>query len=311
MRVELGKLRESAAVSYAALAAIVLAFCARAVPFDNEYVYLLRLRRTYDSSFLLNDISFAAPGTEHWLFNHVFGLFTYFASLTTIAWTGRILCWAGIVYALQRLARHWTVPVWMSATGIAIWIASGQSIVGGEWMLGTFEAKCVAYICLLFALDGFLRGRIGYPSALLGLTFSMHPAVGTWSILAALIAMLFCRDDLRDVARAALIVALFSLPGILPLLLSGSSGASAEDWRYLELVRFPHVFDPFSWPKTAIALCYLQLVFCLLIFRRGSRSRVDRFIIAFLTSLGVFFTAGILLRAAGRSEEHTSELQSH
>ena len=64
---------------------------------------------------------------------------------------GRVACWAVLIYALQRLARHWEIPMWLATAGIAIWLAAGQTIVGGEWMIGTFEAKCIAYICLLFA----------------------------------------------------------------------------------------------------------------------------------------------------------------
>ncbi len=296
------KIRDNALANYVILAAAVIAFCARAVPFGNEYVYLLRLKSTYDPSFLLNDVSFAAPATEHWFFNHIFGLFTYFAALEVIAWTGRLLCWAVLIYALRRLARHWEIPLWMATAGILLWLAAGQTVVGGEWMIGTFEAKCLAYICLLFALDGLLREKIEYPGVLLGLTFSFHPAVGIWSILAVGIALLASRRPIMDIAKVAGLTFLFSLPGLVPLLVGGTPHASADDWRFLELVRFPHVFDPFSWPKTAIVLVYMQLAFCVMIYLKSERRATHTFLISFLAALGAFFTVGIILRAAGQFE---------
>jgi len=298
----LARLRDNTLLNYAVLAAAVVAFCARAVPFGNEYVYLLRLKRTYDPTFLLNDVSFAAPATEHWFFNHIFGLFTYVASLEVIAWTGRVICWAVLIYALQRLARHWEIPLWMATAGILLWLAAGQTVVGGEWMIGTFEAKCVAYICLLFALDGLLRGKVIYPGILLGLTFSFHPAVGLWPILAVGIALLASRRTLADVVKVIALTLLFSLPGLVPLLTGGTTHGVADDWRYLELVRFPQIFDAFSWPKTAIVLAYMQLAFCVMIYVKGERKRTDTFLIAFLAALGAFFTLGVLLRAAGQFE---------
>ena len=296
----LAKLRDNLPLNYAVLALAVIAFCARAVPFGNEYVYLLRLKRTYDPSFLANDVSFAAPATEHWFFNHIFGLITYFASLEVIAWTGRVLCWAVLVYALQRLARHWAIPLWMSTAGILLWLAAGQTVVGGEWMIGTFEAKCLAYVCLLFAIDGLLRERIVYPGVLLGITFSFHPAVGMWSILAVGIALLMSRRPVAEIVKVAALTLLFSLPALVPLLIGGTPHASADDWRFLELVRFPQIFDLFSWPKTAIVLVYLQLAFCVMIYLKGERTRTDKFLISFLGALGIFFTLGIMLRVVGQ-----------
>ncbi|HEY2847455.1 MAG TPA: hypothetical protein VGI80_06535, partial [Pyrinomonadaceae bacterium] len=296
------RLRDNPLANYIVLAIAVLAFCARAAPFGNEYVYLLRLKRTYDPTFLLNDVSFAAPATEHWFFNHLFGLFTYVASLDVIAWTGRVVCWAVLIYALRRLARHWEIPLWMATAGILLWLAAGQTVVGGEWMIGTFEAKCLAYICLLFAIDGLLRERVIIPSVLLGLTFSFHPAVGMWSILAIGVALFVSRRSIPEIVKVAALTLLFALPGLVPLLIGGLAHAVPDDWRFLELVRFPQILDPFSWPKTAVLLAYLQLAFCVMIYRTGDRKRTDTFLIAFVATLGVFFTFGILLRATGQFE---------
>lgn len=293
---KLAKIKDSFRLHFALLFGTILAFHGTKPPFANEYIYLLRLQRVYNPEFLLNDVSFAVPGNEHWLFNHLFGLLTGVFSIEAISWGGRIVCWSVLLYAVMRLARHWEIPLWMVTASIFIWLCRGQAVVAEEWIFGSFEAKGIAYICLLFALDGFSRERSVYPAILLGLTFSFHPAVGLWGGLAAAIALLFCwLEPLKYVKIGALAV-VFALPGLLPMLSEVTKPASVDDWKFVELVRFPHLFDPFNWSKTGIALVFLQLAFCLLFYYFGPGISKRRFLPAFLTALGLFFTAGIFLR---------------
>lgn len=282
------------------LLVLVALLCATRAPFDNEYIYLLRLATTYNHNFLANDVSFAAPANEHWFFNHVFGLLTYLFSIEVIAWIGRIACWTLTVMGLMRLARNWRIPVWMTTVAISIWLVGGQAVVGGEWIIGGFEAKTVAYVCLIFALDGLPQGRIILSAVLLGLTFSLHPAVGMWAILAVGIAMLYARWDVKRILTIALVTFIFMLPGLVPLLFDPKGVATAADWQFLELVRLPQLFDPATWPKAAIILVYLQLAFCLIALRSGDDKR--RLLSGFVAGLGLFFIVGIVLRATGQWE---------
>ncbi len=279
---------------------LVVLLCATRVPFDNEYIYLLRLVATYDPTFLANDPSFTAPASEHWLFNHIFGLLTFFVSIETIGWAGRIACWSATLYGLMRLGRHWEMPSWMITLALVIWLSQGQAVVGGEWIFGGFEAKSVAYLFLIFALDRLLRQRNIYPTIFLGLTFSFHPAVGLWAILGVGIAMLYARRDIKTIVRIAGITFLFMLPGLVPLLFDAKGVSTAADWQFLELVRMPQLFDPMSWPKAAIVLVYLQLAFCLIALRSGDEKK--RSLSGFVGALGIFFTAGMVLRILGQWE---------
>lgn len=288
------KLEDSWPIHILVLAAAVIVLCATRVPFDNEYIYLIRLVTTYDPSFLANDVSFAAPASEHWVFNHLFGALTVLFPVEAIAWIGRVLAWASTVAGLFRLGRHWDIPKWMISLSILIWLAQGQAVLGGEWMLGGFEAKAVAYPCLLFAIDGFLRRRDVYPAVLLGLSFSFHPALGLWAIIAVGAAMLYTRRSFRGIAIVAGVTLAFSLPGIIPLIVGPTGISTPEDWHFVEVVRLPDLLDPFSWPKALIILLYLQLAFCLIALRGGGDRR--RFISAFIGTLGVLFGVGMVLR---------------
>ena len=81
---------------------VVLALHAKAVPFNNEFLYLLRLQ----PGFLPNDWTFSHAANEHWLFNTIFSLPAHLISIEAIGWLGRVACWLLCLAALLRLGRH-------------------------------------------------------------------------------------------------------------------------------------------------------------------------------------------------------------
>jgi len=127
------------------------------VPSNNESTYLLQLAKQWNPGLLSNDWSFSGQSSSHYVFNLIFGPLTLLLSLEIVGWIGRILSWSLILVALFQLAKHFRIPLWMITASILLWLFYGQSIVGGEWILGTFEAKCIAYALLFFSLNGFMR----------------------------------------------------------------------------------------------------------------------------------------------------------
>ncbi|CAN5361296.1 hypothetical protein BH10ACI2_BH10ACI2_06170 [soil metagenome] len=271
----------------------VFAFHGKQVPFSNEFVYLLRL----EPGFLPNDWTFSHAANEHWLFNTIFSIPTYFLPLTTVGWVGRIAVWCLCLAAVVKLGRKWEIPYWAIAISVTLWLASGQSPVAEEWIFGGFEAKAVSYVCLLFALDQFSERKIFVPSILLGLTFSFHPAVGLWAIPAVGLALLIEKSDLRSLSKVVGIVFLFSLPGVLPLLSEqvGADASVLENWKFMVLTRLPWHLDPFQFPRRGIALLSAMLVFCI-VGLWNNKSYALRFLVRFQATLGVFFIFGIVLR---------------
>ena len=307
MEPALKNLRDNFYLHFAALIAAVFVLCGKSVPSSNEYSYLLRLVKTYHPQFLLNDITFSTPANEHWLFNHLFGVLTFAFPIEMIGWIGRLSCWAILIYALMRLGRYWKIPLWMISGAIFLWLCAGQSIVADEWMIGGFEAKCVAYCCLLFALDGFCKGREIVPSILLGLTFSFHPAVGLWGIPAAIIALAVFRWEFTRIIKITVIAGVFSLFGIVPLFFTELAGSvsTAEDWKYMVLVGYPFHLDALSWAKSSIILLFFLIAFCALFMfqkRAGKSERTLIFFISFLAVLFIFFCGGLVLTAFGKYE---------
>ncbi|MGI9056915.1 MAG: DUF6798 domain-containing protein [Pyrinomonadaceae bacterium] len=291
-------LKENFYLQFFALLGAVFVFVGKPVPYSNEFSYLLRLRKVYDPNYLANDLTFSTPANEYWLFDHIFGLLTFFLSIEMIGWLGRIACWSILLFALMRLGKRWEIPLWMTSVSIFLWLYVGQAVIADEWMLGDFEAKCVAYICLIFALERFSDKQDAAAAILLGLSFAFHPVVGLWAIAAAVPALLICYRDLRQTLKVAIIAGAFSLIGAIPLLQmrSASVEPTIENLKYFQLVKFPHHFDPFSWSRSAILLVFILMIFCLIVHAQIKNAKPPKFLITFLTILGVFFVFGILAR---------------
>ncbi len=291
-------LKENFYLHFFALLGAVFLFVGKPVPSSNEYSYLLRLRKIYDPNFLANDITFSTPTNEYWLFDHIFGLPTLFFTIEIIGWIGRFACWSILLFALMKLGKRWEIPLWTTSLSIFLWLYAGQSIVAEEWMFGGFEAKCVGYICLIFALERFCGEEDITPAILLGLSFAFHPVIGLWGIAATVPALFICRRDIRRNLKVAVIAGAFALIGAIPLLQmrAASVEPSIENLKYFQLVKFPHHFDPFSWSRSAIVLVCLMLIFCIIVHIRSKRTKPLDFLLTFLTILGAFFVFGVVIR---------------
>jgi hypothetical protein len=275
------------AAQFAFLLGLVFLMVGKPIPSGNEGVYLLRLVKTYQPDFLPNDLSFSATASEHWLFNHLFGLLTLIFSVEILGWLGKISCWAVLLLAFFRLAEHWKIPTWATTLSLAIWLAMGQMIVNDEWIFGSFEAKCAAYICLILALDFFLRERKMRAAILLGLSFSFHPAVGLWAILAVGLSMLYCRWDFKTIVQVVLVTGIFALPGLFNLF--HETNSTTDDWKFFVIERVPHHLDPFSWSLKSMSVLAAMFIFCVL-------ADWDKFLKGFIIFLAAFFVLGIVLR---------------
>jgi hypothetical protein len=247
----------------------------------------LRLVRTYQPNLFPNDLSFSTTASEHWLFNHLFGLLALIFSVQTFSWLGRISVWFILLFAFFQLAKHWKISNLAITVTIFIWLALGQTIVNGEWIFGGFEAKNLAYIFLIFALDYFLKQREFIASILLGLSFSFHPAVGLWAILAVGIALIFERYSFKTIVKIIVITGLFSLIGLVNLF--GETNTNADDWKFFVTDRAPDYLNPFVWSIKGIGVVALMFAFCYL-------ANWNTFLQKFLIALGVFFVVGFVLR---------------
>jgi hypothetical protein len=294
------RLRDAFFLNFAVLFAYVLIVNREGffVPSNNESLYLLQLAKQWNPNFLSNDWTFSGPLFTHFVFNFIFGPLTMLFSLEVVGWIGRILSWSLIIVALLQLGRHFRIPLWMITASILLWLFYGQSIVGGEWILGTFEAKGIAYALLLFSLNGFMHRRLILSSVLLGLAFSFHPLVGLWAALAVGLSLILLRHPVDAILKSGSYTALFALPGLIPLLMTSLGSHSSEALRFVSLVVIPYHLDPFYFASSKLFLLLLGILLCFnwLQFRSEGKSDALGFLISFQAFLGLFFILGFLAR---------------
>lgn len=294
----MNKLTNNIYANIACLFVIFFVLEAGPVPSGNESLYLSALVKQWNPDYLLNDWTLSGPQFDKMVFNAVFGSLSLFLPLEMFGWICRISCWILLLIALYRIGKHFKIPIWMITLSILLWQLNGQSLVGGEWMIRGFEAKTVAYVLLLFSLSGFLENNTILPSIFLGLSFSFHPSVGMWGILAAVPAMIVSRYRVRTLLQVIGLVSLGCLPGLIPLLIwiFQGVGLSESELRYLSLVAAPWHLDPASWIKRDILWLYVLFLFNWMHYRTVREDESIRFLFFFQTLLCVVFSLGLMAR---------------
>jgi hypothetical protein len=282
--------------------ALVLNREATGVPGGNENIYFLYLYKAWHHPFLAGDWTITGePTAGHAVFNVLFGwptLLMPFQWLKWYGWLGRVVSWAVLFAALLRMGRHFALPLWVSSAAILLWLIQRQSFVGNEWIIGTFEAKCVGYACLLWAINLALDGGLILPAVLTGLSFSFHSAVGLWGGAAVFVAFAMQNPARRSAVFAA-VAALCGLPGLLTSLHLQVTGENA---RFLVTREMPFHLDPTVFGGGKIAVLYLMLLFNWLHYRANRGNRKLQFFAWFQLAGGSFFALGVLWRRLGMFE---------
>lgn len=274
------------------------------VPRLSEELYLPLVRRVADPSYLRGDWTFAGNFSEHWLFDRLFAPVAQVMSVPAFGWLGRLVCWPVLGALLIRLGTRFGLGVWAAAAAVTFWLIGNQSLFGGEWILGTFEAKTVAYICFLGSLLAVTTRRIPLGLALLGLTFSFHPAVGLWSAYATGIALLAVPSTRRPTLRWCWLAVVLAIPGFVGALAAVGEGSDALN-RFVVLEAIPYHTDPFFSGKTLVAAQLAlhlvvitgMLAFNLWSFARSDRSLTQRFFVVFQVAAAVPFVLAFIARA--------------
>jgi hypothetical protein len=165
---------------------IVLVFLALGgdpAPHVNEPYYLCRLKHGWNPAWCAADF-YLNSADAHLTFVVAFGWLTKLCSLSATAWIGRIVCWTLLAWAWQRLS--WRVvhrPVF-AVLSAALWVVLiDWCNLAGEWVVGGFESKCVAYVFVLLALDDLAASRWNRVWLCLGAASAMHVLVGGWSVI--------------------------------------------------------------------------------------------------------------------------------
>ena len=209
-------------------------FSGQLPPDVNESHYLPKAKHFWNPSWCSGDL-FLASSFSHWLFYVTTGWLTRFFSLATTAWIGRIMTWLLFAYAWQRLSWRVISIRWFSVFSTILFLLLNDRFhMAGEWVVGGFEAKGIAYGFVLIALGNLVRNDWRWVWPWLGAAAAFHVLVGGWAMIACgfawLITQLTTTQNYKAVLVAArqqapAVAAGFSLAliGALPPLLSDQS----------------------------------------------------------------------------------------
>ncbi|MGI9456826.1 MAG: DUF6798 domain-containing protein, partial [Aeoliella sp.] len=187
----------------------------------------------------------------HVTFVTAFAWLTNWMSLPALAWMGRFATWTALAWAWWRLS--WTVvprPLFaaLGAAGIVTGIAEGN--FAGEWLVGGFEAKPIAYVFVLLALRSWLVGNWNWAWIHLGIASAWHALVGGWSVLILFMLWLFgwrSEVPLRSILPGLALGGAIAMFGVLPALILNVNQPpeiSAEAAEIYVFERLPHHLAP-------------------------------------------------------------------
>jgi hypothetical protein len=237
------------------------------VPGPNEPHYLAKARHYWDPEWCAGDL-FLESSNPHAVFYALIGWLPGHTGFETTAIIGRIaaalLMSAGWFAFISAIRSGWLMAV-LSMGLLLTFQALGS--LSGEWLVGGVEAKTFSYGLAFLGWGLAIRGRHIAAGASLGLSFSLHPIVGAWVLLATLLVLMWgvarpvagSQFDEEPTGRSSagsrlavcVVTAVAMLPGVwacLPMLAEGSS----PEADLLQVGRrLAHHLDPLSFSREA------------------------------------------------------------
>ncbi len=325
--------RKFAALAVIEVALIVICFTAivgQAAPNVNESHYLTKAKHFWNPSYCQGDI-FLSSSFSHLAFYVTTGWLTLITSLSTYAWIGRILSWTLIAIGWRSVCQQlFRVPMMSVLAAVFFVILNQRFHLAGEWVVGGFEAKGIAYGFVLLAISFLLQHRWHWVWPLLGAASMYHVLVGGWSTIAAGVCFLSTWNirsghgrstvdsflkQLRQQSVPLLIGFVIALIGILPPLLTSASPELQHRANAIYVSqRISHHLNFASFPVAHISR-FLIMVFVWFYFSRWIikttpntliQSRLKLLRIFAATSLGISFLGLVLSGMAEQGGEEAT-----
>jgi len=273
------------------------------VPDNNEAHYLGKARHYWDPTFCAGDAFFESAHT-HQVFYALLGWWTLYLPLPAVAWIGRLLTWALMAVGWQRLSWRLVPRAWWSVFSAALMIALQERCqVAGEWLVGGFEAKGIAYALVFFGLEAAMAGKWRAVWLWLGAASAWHVLVGGWSVIAMFWAWWLEHREGRAPCIRALIAplvlgAVMSMPALIPafeLTLDAPPDVVVEANQVYVFERLPHHLDPAKFPPRGVAILGLLLLATGVMSRATPASTATRTLWRFVFTSAVIWATGWLI----------------
>ncbi|WP_224090895.1 DUF6798 domain-containing protein [Nostoc sp. MS1] len=253
---------------------IVLTFlCLRLLLGDNmsawNEVDVLPLAKQYvEPTWIPGDWYLNQSPSYRVLFQSLFGRLIVSWGFLTTSIVGRLICYGLVAWGLVLIARQIGLHLVALLLALPLFLTDNQGAIAGEWLVGGFETKAVAYGLVMLAIALLLKRRYSLMALLLGLATSFHVLVGGYTFLTAI--GWFCVryktrfPRMKEWGWMLLMYftgSIFVLPAVIQQLLTPKpTGNLASSYIYVFL-RLPHHLNPQHWYK----VWWLMLIGYLLI----------------------------------------------
>ncbi len=271
----------------------------------NEFTVLVYAKHFVDPSWIKKDWFLNLTIPYRYLFSSFSGLMALKMSIYMVEITGRIITFVILAYIFQRFARTFRMPWYLVICFLALFLAY-PSVVAQEWIIGGFETKPFAYICLFLSLIYLIEKKYYRSFFFSGLALSFHILVGFYGSCCILGTFLINREhsfmNLKSMVRS---IVLYVVPGSLGIytIISVLAKSSNVDKKLAGLIyvtlRVPHHTLPSFWVKYRGGYSWVFalsafLIFLLAVYLR-KKSRKYRILTGFTLCSSIFFFIGLLI----------------
>ena len=216
-------------------------------PDVNESHYLIKAKHYWNPEFAPTDF-FLSSADAHLVFYWAFGWLTLLMDLEAVAWIGRLFSWTLLAASLVSIGRRIAQPAMSGLfVGGLFVVLTEYGHMAGEWVIGGFEGKTVAYGLSFWAIRASLDRRWGVSWVLGGLASAFHVLAGGWIVLCLLVVRAMgVRKELKLPCTqewgCLILGGVLALGGLVPglLLSSGNADVAAEANRLYVHVWLPH-----------------------------------------------------------------------
>lgn len=180
-------------VEVAVITAVFAAAGSWPVPDTNEAHYLTKARHAADPGWCADDF-FLSTGDAHVVFFTLVGPLAATRPLDDVAWIGRLIGWLLLAIGMRQVAATvldrepgsggWRGGAWHVVAAAAFSLLVRVTPASGEWVIGGFESKVLAWAGLLLAAAAVAAGRFGWAFFACGAAAAVHPVVGGWGVAA-------------------------------------------------------------------------------------------------------------------------------
>ena len=252
--------RKTAQTAIGLFTLISLCFLGQDLLGSNEAGKLALALQEVDPNWNPHDWYLNTPQSYQWLFQQISGHLLQSFGIPLGTLLCRLVGYAVWAWAAATLCTALGLSTVMSLGAVGLFL-SQQSLIAGEWMIGSAEPKTFAYATLLLAFVAWQRERWWRWGFWAGLASSFHILVGGYGTAALVLTGLLCRQPQRRNAWGRALTGLLlgaspillALRGARPDQLQSSYTPQAipsASWIYTYL-RNPHHLVPSSWSSSA------------------------------------------------------------